>query len=145
MIIYNYTYGNTVGEYISIGPYKKNFTLIYSITTTQFPKFFLIYTTIHEVNQRKNINRIVNDNIYDEEIKNEYIIFNYIMISKISLNTKLQNSWKNYINILSKQNDEGCKRVFEACRLYFTEIINTEDIIIENIINKISLIIPNLE
>lgn len=120
MIIYKYPYGSDVGEYIVVGQYKGK-TLIYSLTTSTFPRFFFIYNEL--VNLRYKIHEDINNKFYVDEMQTSYQSFKTIMTASID---HLDPMCEKYINIITRRNNYKQICLFEAVTQFFEKNIDVE-------------------
>ena len=99
MIIYKYPYGSDVGEYIVVGQYKDK-TLVYSLTTSVFPRFYFIFNEIVKI--RHIIREDNNNKFYINEMQIAYQSFKTIMTAPID---HLNTTYDRYKNISTRRNN----------------------------------------
>ena len=133
MKVYKFPSCSKVGKFIVIGPYQDR-TLIYSISSTDYPRFYIIFNYI--INKYNELYNEENEELYKNDIIIAYKSFRLIM--KFSSNYLFSlNEPKKYENILKYQNSLKYQNLFDACSLYFESFIENEKII-NNQINDIT-------
>ena len=121
MKIYKYPYGTTVGEFIYIGDFK-NESLVYSLNSKKFPKFFLILKDV--MNNLSEIREETENDKYIEDMKIEYLSY--------------KNRFYNPITTLY-QTDKIYKKIFEACTVYYCLWKTDEDTTVEKLLSKLTI------
>ena len=135
MKIYKFPSSSKVGKFVIIGPYQDR-TLIYSISSTDFPRFYLIFNYV--INSRNELYNEPNEELYKNNIIISYKSFKLVM--KFNKNLLLTEPEK-YKSILSIQDKYKNICLFDACSIYFDSIIENEkqNLSIEDITNKLQM------
>lgn len=115
MNVFQYPFGNVVGDFIIIGPIKKELTLVYRVSTEMFPKFSLIISSIQEICEKVG----VNDSIAFQDTINEYSAFKIYMS---------QDNWMS--------RNKGFQMLLEACENYYMNYMLSMDNLINHVIQS---------